>query len=250
MNVTIWNEGRHEQRDQDVRDVYPKGIHGALADYLETLDGMAVRTATLDDPEHGLPQEVVDSTDVMLWWSHIANDEVSDEVIERVHAAVERGMGLILLHSAVLSRMIRRVLGTSCGITWREDELHERLWVVDPTHPIAAGVDRFFEIPKTEMYGEYFDVPTPDELVFISWFAGGEVFRSGMVWKRGRGRVFYFRPGHETLPIYYQPEVLRVIGNACRYLAPRETATVTGIGSAPQAEISPETVRASQEEEA
>ncbi|MFW5743740.1 MAG: trehalose utilization protein ThuA, partial [Spirochaetota bacterium] len=83
---------------------------------------------------------------------------------------------------------------------------------------------------------------------FISWFSGGEVFRSGMVWKRGRGRVFYFRPGHETLPIYHQPEVLRVIGNACGYLAPRATANTTGIGSAPQAEESPEIIRALQEE--
>lgn len=232
MRITIWNEFRHEKKDEAVRDVYPNGIHQALADQLSAVDGFDVRTATLDEAEHGLPQSVVDATDVMIWWGHMAHGEVSDEVAERVQTAVHRGMGFIGLHSAHFSKPLKRLLGTSCGLSWREDELHERLWVVDPTHPIAAGIDRFFEIPKTEMYGEYFDVPTPDELVFISWFAGGEVFRSGVVWKRGRGRVFYFRPGHETLPIYYQPEVLRVIGNACRYLAP------------------PETVRASQEEKA
>jgi trehalose utilization protein len=240
MRITIWNEFRHEKKDEAVRDVYPNGIHQALADQLSAVDGFDVRTATLDEAEHGLPQSVVDATDVMIWWGHMAHGEVSDEVAERVQTAVHRGMGFIGLHSAHFSKPLKRLLGTSCGLSWREDELHERLWVVDPTHPIAAGIDRYIEVPHTEMYGEFFDVPTPDELVFISWFAGGEVFRSGMVWKRGRGRIFYFRPGHETFPIYYQPEVLAVIENACRYLAPRETATVTGIGAAPQAKVSPE----------
>ncbi len=243
MNITVWNEYRHELKDEAVRKVYPKGIHQALADHLATQDGFEVRTATLDEPEHGLPQSVLDTTDVLLWWGHMAHNDVSDKVAERVQSAVQRGMGLIALHSAHFSKPLKRLLGTTCGLTWREDELHERLWVVDPTHPIAAGIDRYFEIPQTEMYGEFFDVPTPDELVFISWFAGGEVFRSGMVWKRGRGRIFYFRPGHETFPVYYQKEVLSVIVNACRYLAPRETATVTGIGSAPQAKVSPEANR-------
>lgn len=243
MTITIWNEYRHERSDAEVRDVYPNGIHRALADHLGGIEGFEVRTATLDEPENGLPQSVVDSTDVMLWWGHMAHGEVSDEVATRVQEAVHRGMGLVALHSAHFSKPLKRLLGTSCGLSWREDEKHERLWVVDPTHPIAAGIDRYFEIPQTEMYGEFFDVPTPDELVFISWFAGGEVFRSGMIWKRGRGRIFYFRPGHETFPIYHQKEVLRVIVNACRYLAPRETATVTGIGSAPQAKVSPEAGR-------
>ena len=243
MRITVWNEHRHERTDEAVRAVYPHGIHGALAAHLGRIDGFEVGAATLDDPEHGLSKSVIDRTDVLIWWGHIAHDEVAEEIVDRVQSAVLRGMGLIALHSSQGSKPLRRLLGTSCGLTWREDDRHERLWVVDPTHPIAAGVDRYFEIPKTEMYGEFFDVPVPDELVFISWFAGGEVFRSGMVWKRGRGRVFYFRPGHETLPIYYQPEVLQVIENACRYLAPRNTATVTGIGTAPQAKVSPEASR-------
>jgi len=243
MKITIWNEFRHEKSDDAVQKVYPNGIHQALADHLGSIEGFEVRTASLDEPENGLPQSVVDSTEVMLWWGHMAHGDVSDEVAARVQEAVHRGMGLVALHSAHFSKPLKRLLGTSCGLSWREDEQHERLWVVDPTHPIAAGIDRYFEIPNTEMYGEFFDVPTPDELVFISWFAGGEVFRSGMVWKRGRGRVFYFRPGHETFPIYHQKEVLQVIVNACRYLAPRETATVTGIGSAPQAKVSPEASR-------
>ena len=243
MNITIWNEYRHEQESEEVRAVYPDGIHGALAAHLSGIEGFTVRTATLDEPEHGLTEEVIRATDVLLWWGHKAHGEVSDEVAARVQEAVHHGMGLVALHSAHFSKPLKRLLGTSCGLSWREDELHERIWVTDPTHPIAAGIDRYFEIPHTEMYGEFFDVPTPDELVFISWFAGGEVFRSGMLWKRGRGRIFYFRPGHETFPIYYQQEVLQVITNACRYLAPRETASVTGIGSAPQATVSPESAR-------
>jgi trehalose utilization protein len=246
VQITIWNEFRHEKQSEEIAAIYPDGIHGALASHLGRVDRapeLNVRTATLDEPEHGLTQGVIDDTDVLIWWGHQAHAEVSDKIVDRVQSAVLHGMGLIALHSSHYAKPVRRLLGTSCGLAWREDGKHERLWVVDPTHPIAAGIDRYFEIPQTEMYGEYFDVPTPDELVFISWFAGGEVMRSGMVWKRGRGKIFYFRPGHETYPIYHQPEVLRVIGNACRYVCKPETATVTGIGDAPHVTESPEDIR-------
>ena len=242
MNVTVWNEFRHEPESDAIRAIYPDGIHGAIAEHLSKCEGFSVRTATLDEPEHGLPQDVVDTTDVLLWWGHMAHDDVADSVADRVQTAVGRGMGLIVLHSAHFCKPFRRLMGTTCGLSWREDEKHERLWVVDPTHPIAAGIDRFIEVPEAEMYGEFFDVPTPDELVFISWFAGGEVFRSGMVWKRGYGKVFYFRPGHETYPIYHQPQIVQVIANACRYLN-NDRATVTGIGSCPHQTESPESLR-------
>lgn len=243
MRVTIWNEYRHEREDERVRAVYPEGIHGCLASRLAENEGWEVRTATLDEPENGLPQSRIDTSDVLIWWGHMAHGEVAPETVGRVHEAVLRGMGFIALHSAHFSQPFRRLMGTSCALTWREDGLHERLWVVDATHPIAAGIDRYLEIPQTEMYGEFFDVPQPDELVFISWYAGGEVMRSGMVWKRGRGRVFYFGPGHETFPIYHQPQVQTVIENACRYLAPGPRATVTGIIDAPNAPVSPEETR-------
>ncbi len=246
MNVTIWNEFRHERESEEVKAVYPDGIHAALAKHLESVDGLVVRTATLDEPENGLPQDLVDKTDVMLWWGHKAHGDVADETVDRVQAAVQRGMGLIVLHSGHFSKPFKRLLGTTCGLVWREDDMHERLWVVDPTHPIAAGIDRYIEVPHSEMYGEFFDVPTPDELVFVSWFAGGEVFRSGMVWKRGYGKVFYFRPGHETYPIYRQPEVLRVITNAIGYLGEATRPTVTGIGNAPNAKVSAEAARSSE----
>lgn len=240
MKITIWNEFRHEKLSEEIATIYPDGIHGALAGHLGKNEDFEIHTATLDEPEHGLPQSIVDNTDVLIWWGHMAHEEVAEEVVDRVHAAVLGGMGFIALHSTHFAKPFRRLMGTSCGLIWREDGKHERLWVADPTHPIAAGIDRYFEVPQTEMYGEFFDVPTPDELVFIGWFAGGEVMRSGMVWKRGAGKVFYFRPGHETYPIYHQNEVVRVIENACRYVGKSETAVVTGIGDAPHVTVSPE----------
>jgi trehalose utilization protein len=179
-----------------------------------------VRTATLDEPEHGLTEEVLAETDVLLWWGHMAHKEVSDEVVERVQKRVLEGMGLIVLHSAHVSKIFVKLMGTGCMLRWREAGERERLWVVAPGHPIAEGIGDYFEIPHEEMYGEFFDIPAPDALVFVSWFQGGEVFRSGCCFERGQGRIFYFRPGHETHPTYHQPEVQRVISNAVRWAAP------------------------------
>lgn len=220
IRVTVWNEYRHEQKSAEIRKLYPEGIHGALAAYLRTLPGITVRTATLDEPEHGLTEEVLANTDVLTWWGHMAHGEVCDEIVERVQARVLAGMGLIVLHSGHFSKIFKRLMGSTCNLKWREIGEKERIWIVEPGHPIAAGLPEYFEIPHTEMYGERFDIPQPDTLVFISWFAGGEVFRSGCCFHRGNGKIFYFRPGHESLPIYYQAEVLKVIGNAVRWAAP------------------------------
>ena len=243
MRITVWNEFRQEKTDEPVQAVYPEGIHNAIANYLSDMSEFEVRTATLDEPKNGLPQAVIDDTDVLVWWGHRAQQEVADDVTDRVQTAVLGGMGFIALHSANYSKPFRRLMGTGCGLCWREDDKLERLWVVDPTHPIAAGIDRYIEIPRTEMYGEFFDVPSPDETVFISWFEGGEVMRSGLIWKRGKGKVFYFRPGHETLPIYHQPEVMHVIENACKYVCAGDTTKVTGISETPNAAESPEEKR-------
>jgi trehalose utilization protein len=220
IRVTVWNEFRHEKIHEEVAKVYPDGIHNVIADFLKRYPEIQVRTATLDEPEHGLTQEVLDSTDVLIWWGHMAHNEVKDEVVERVYGKILNGMGLIVLHSGHLSKIFRKLMGTSCMLKWREAGEKERIWVVEPGHPIAEGLGEYFEIPHTEMYGERFDIPKPDELVFISWFKGGEVFRSGCCFYRGKGKIFYFRPGHETFPIYYQPEVQRVIYNAVRWAAP------------------------------
>ena len=215
--VTVWNEYRHEREGGAAALIYPDGIHATLAASLEK-EGFEVRTATLDEPEHGLSGEVLDSTDVLLWWGHAAHEAVTDEVVERVHERVLGGMGLIVLHSGHFSRIFKRLMGTTCDLKWRHDDT-ERLWVVAPGHPIAEGIGEYIELEE-EMYGEHFDVPQPDELVFVSWFGGGEVFRSGLCYRRGAGRIFYFRPGHEENRSYHNPDVLRVIQNAVRWSAP------------------------------
>ncbi len=236
IRVTVWNEFRHERSDDDVRAHYPEGIHAVVAAYLESLDGLETRTATLDEPEHGLTDDVLAATDVLIWWGHLAHNEVSDAVVDRVHLRVLDGMGLICLHSAHLSRIFRRLMGTGCNLRWREADERERVWVLEPGHPIAEGLSEYFEVPESEMYGERFDIPAPDTLVFVSWYQGGEIFRSGCCFHRGKGKIFYFSPGHETYPIYKQTEIQLVIGNAVRWAAPAGSAAPT-FGNAKPLEV-------------
>ena len=218
--VTVWNEYRHERESDTVASVYPDGIHAVIAAALREA-GHEVRTATLDEgPDHGLTESVLADTDVLTWWGHAAHDEVRDEVAARVHDHVLDGMGFLPLHSAHYSKPFTRLMGTSCSLKWREAAETERLWVVEPGHPIADGIGEYIELDETEMYGERFDIPQPDALVFTSWFAGGEVFRSGCCYRRGNGRVFYFRPGHETYPIYRDENVRQVLRNAVEWAAP------------------------------
>lgn len=229
LRVTVWNEGVHEKRDPEVKKLYPKGMGHQIAQFLEKQPGItSVRVAELDDPEHGLTEEVLEATDVMTWWGHTAHDQVDDTKVAAVKQRVlEGGMGLVVLHSGHFSKIFKTLMGTGCDLKWREIGERERIWVVDPAHPIADGLPEYIEIPHVEMYGEHFDIPQPDQLVFISWFQGGEVFRSGCCWHRGRGKVFYFRPGHETLPIYYHDDVLKVIYNGVRWAAPTGVAKIT-----------------------
>lgn len=219
IRVTIWNEFRHEKTDEAVQQMYPKGIHGQLAELLAT-DDFTIRTATLDEPEHGLTEEVLAQTDVLVWWGHQAHDEVQDVIVERVQQRVLQGMGLIVLHSGHFSKIFKKLMGTSCDLKWREDQKHCRIWNVKPGHPITEGIGDYFELEQEEMYGEHFDIPAPDELIFISWFPGGEVFRSGCTYQRGNGRIFYFQPGHETYPSYYNKNVQKVLKNAVHWCAP------------------------------
>jgi len=223
MRVTVWNEFVHETRgDERVLAHYPDGIHTVIADGLrEHLnDDAEVRTATLAEPEHGLTEEVLAQTDVLLWWGHIAHDQVSDEVVDRVHRHVIEGMGILVLHSGHFSKIFKRLLGTSCSLKWRNDGERELVWTVEPTHPITQGVRSPIIIPEQEMYGEYFDIPTPDELLFVSSFSGGEVFRSGVTYRRGLGRLFYFSPGDQEFPVYHHPEVRKVLANGVRWAMP------------------------------
>jgi len=219
LRVTVWNEGRHEKHNEKVKSIYPEGMHGAIAGYLKK-QGMEVQTATLDDPEHGLTDEVLANTDVLTWWGHGYHAAVEDEVVAKVHTRVLQGMGLIVLHSGHFSKIFKKLMGTTCDLKWREANEKERIWVVQPGHPIAEGIGEFIEIEAEEMYGEFFDIPQPEELVFVSWFEGGEIFRSGCTYTRGSGKIFYFRPGHETYPTYHNEQVLRVIANGVRWAAP------------------------------
>ena len=225
IKVTVFNEFRHEKKKESIRAIYPDGIHGAIKAGIED-EEIVVRTVTLDDPECGLTQEVLDDTDVIIWWGHMAHHEVPDEVAQRVRDAVHSGMGAIFLHSGHHSKPFRLLMGTPCNLTWREDGDYELVWVANPAHPIAQGIGRFIKLDEVETYGEPFSIPEPDELVFIGSYEGGEVFRSGCCWQRGNGRVFYFQPGHETYPIYHQPEIIKVIKNAIHWAKPTYRAVI------------------------
>ncbi len=217
IRVTIWNEFRHERQNEAIKVIYPNGMHRVIGDYLEQQD-IQVRYATLDEPKHGLTEDILADTDVLTWWGHLAHQEVQDHVVERVQERVLDGMGLLVLHSGHESKIFKRLMGTSCDLKWREAAERERLWVAQPGHPIVEGLGDYIEVPQSEMYGEPFYIPTPEDVIFISWFQGGEVFRSGCTFRRGRGKIFYFSPGHETYPIYYQQEILHVIANGVKWL--------------------------------
>lgn len=239
IRVTVWNEFRHENESEIVAAVYPNGIHKVIAEGLQALPELVVRTATLDEPEHGLTQAVLDATDVLVWWGHKAHAEVADEIVDRIQRRALDGMGLVVLHSGHHSKIFKRMMGTTANLKWREATDKERIWIVQPGHPIASGLGEYIELPLEEMYGEFFDIPQPDELVMISWFTGGEVFRSGCCFFRGRGKIFYFRPGHETYPTYYNTEVRKVIGNGVLWAAPVDGPTPNFGLNGPNAPLEP-----------
>lgn len=225
LKVTIWNEFVHEQADnaagEYIRKIYPEGIHRYLAKTLAA-DDLEITPVSLDMPEQGLPDELLYNTDVLLWWGHCAHDKVADELVDKIQKCVQSGMGLIVLHSGHISKIFRRMMGTVCRLRWREVGEKERLWVVSPSHPIAQGVPETFVIPHQEMYGEPFDIPDDGKIVFMSWFEGGNVFRSGVTFQRDRGKIFYFSPGHETYPVYHDVNVQKILANAIRWSAPLE----------------------------
>ena len=217
VRTVVWGENIHEQTNEDVRALYPEGMHGAIAAALAQDDNIQVSVATLQEAEHGLSEERLAATDVLTWWGHRAHGEVSDEIVARVQRRVWEGMGLIVLHSGHYSKIFRLLMGTPCSLKWREAGERERLWVVNRGHPIARGLGDYVELPNTEMYGEPFAVPEPMETVFISWYEGGEVFRSGMTFQRGAGRIFYLSPGHETYPIYHNRDMQQILRNAVNW---------------------------------
>jgi trehalose utilization protein len=238
IKVTVWGEFRHEKHNEKVRSIYPDGMHEAIAAGLRNSNIFEVQTATLDQPEHGLTKEVLADTNVLIWWGHMAHGDVHDDIVNKVYQRVLDGMGLIVLHSGHFSKIFKKLMGTSCDLKWREADEKERLWVLQTGHPIAEGIGEYIEIEAEEMYGEFFDIPQPEQLIFLSWFAGGEVFRSGATWTRGRGKIFYFRPGHETYPTYFNPQIQRVIANAARYVAQQGGAPPTFGNAKPLEQLS------------
>ncbi|MBC2604751.1 ThuA domain-containing protein [Pelagicoccus albus] len=238
IKVLVWNEFIHEQKLDVVKEIYPQGMHQTIADGLASLDEtgeLEIATATLQEPEHGLTESRLAETDVLFWWGHCAHGDVQDEIVDRVQQRVLEGMGLVVLHSGHFSKVFKRLLGTSCALKWREAGERERLWVTNPGHPIAQGLGPCIELENTEMYGEPFGIPEPEEQVFISWFEGGEVFRSGCCWRRGSGKIFYFRPGHETYPIYHNKDVQQVLFNACKWAY--NPCSWKGVSEAPNVSI-------------
>ncbi len=219
IKVTVWNEGVHEKLSNEVAGVYPAGIHGCIKNFLSSQEDITVRTATLSQRKCGLSDEVLEDTDVLIWWGHMAHDKVPDKLVEKIHRRVLAGMGLVVLHSGHHSKIFKALMGTTCNLRWRDGD-RERIWNINPTHPIAKGIPAHFSIDVEEMYGEQFDIPEPDELVFLGWFAGGEVFRSGCCWKRGLGKIFYFQPGHESNPTFHNEYVQKIIINAVRWANP------------------------------
>lgn len=217
IRAVVWGENIHERTNKVVAGIYPEGMHATIAAALNADKAISATTATLEQPEHGLPESRLAETDVLVWWGHKDHGAVADEVVERVARRVWEGMGLIVLHSGHFAKIFKRLMGTPCTLKWREAGERERLWVTSPNHPIAEGVGEFFELENEEMYGEQFAVPEPLETVFISWFQGGEVFRSGLTYRRGAGNVFYFRPGHETYPTYHDATVQKVLRNAVKW---------------------------------
>jgi trehalose utilization protein len=217
IHATVWNEFIHERQPGKPQEIYPQGIHAAIAGYLNTQAGIRARTSTLEEPEHGLTAEVLAGTDVLFWWGHRAHDQVDDAIVKRVQDHMLAGMGLVVLHSGHASKILKLMLGTHCSLRWREADEREILWNIAPGHPIARGVGDRIDLPQHEMYGEPHDIPEPDQVVFLSWFAGGNVFRSGCTFTRGLGRIFYFSPGHETYPIYHRPDILKVLSNAAAW---------------------------------
>ncbi len=216
--IIIWNENIHERENEEIKKIYPNGIHNCIKDFLSNDSNLQIETATLDQDQNGLTTESLKSCSVLIWWGHKAHGKVSDSTVDIVQRRVLEGMGLIVLHSGHHSKIFKRLMGTNCNLTWREYGEKERLWICNPAHPICEDLDPYFELEMEEMYGEPFQVPSPDETLFTSWFEGGETFRSGLLYKRGNGQIFYFRPGHEAYPTYHNKNIQKVIKNAVHFV--------------------------------
>ena len=220
IKVTVWNEYMDEQKRSEVASVYPEGLHKAIEAFLNKDAEISASVSIITDPEQGLSEQILNNTDVLVWWGHTHHNDVQDHLVKRVVEKVQQGMGIVFLHSAHKSKPFMNLLGTSCSLGWREANEKSRVFTATPNHPIAAGIPQHFLIEHEEMYTEPFGIPEPETTVFISWFEGGNVFRSGVTFQREYGKIFYFQPGHETFPVYFHPAVQKVITNAVKWVKP------------------------------
>jgi trehalose utilization protein len=220
IRVTIWNEFRHEKSHPEAMALYPNGLHATIKEFLSVNEDLEITLAALDDPDQGLPPEVLDNTDVLIWWGHMAHREVDDALVTRIQRRVYLGrMGFIALHSSHRSKPFCAIVGTTGNLSWGRNQ-KEIMWNMLPTHPIAEGIPDCFFIESEELYAEPFFIAQPDELIFGGWYEDGCIFRSGMTFRRDAGKIFYFQPGHETCPSFYNPYVQRIITNAVYWCAP------------------------------
>ncbi len=220
INVVVWNEFRHEKTSEKVKAIYPDGLHAVIKSFLDTNEDMEVTLAALDDPDQGLPDELLEKTDVLLWWGHMAHGDVDDELVKKIQSRVYLGkMGFIALHSGHHSKPFKAIVGTNGNLSWGRNQ-KEIMWNMMPQHPIAAGIPDHFLIEEEELYCEPFYIPQPDALVFGAWYEDGYIFRSGACFLRGAGKVFYLQPGHESCRSFYNPYVQKIITNAVRWAVP------------------------------
>lgn len=243
VRVLIWNENVHERTKENVKAIYPDGIHNCIKEFLSVNEDLEIRTATLDQPDIGLSDELLENTDVLIWWAHVKHGEIPDEWVTKIQKRVQQGMGFVGLHSAHHSKIFKMLMGTTGNLQWREAGEHERLWNVAPNHPVMKGIPEYFELTCEETYGERFDIPRPEDLLMIGWFSGGEVMRSVCTFTRGLGRILYIQPGHETFPTFKNPYIQKLITNGVYWAAPNVNVDLC----CPYAKVSPEARRAAGE---
>lgn len=214
IHAAVWSEETAPQ------DVYPNDVNSTIAEHLNEHADIVAKAVSIDHAEQGVSTELLDWCDVLLWWGHLRHDDVSDTTVDRVERYVrERGVGYIGLHSGHYARPFKRLIGTSGDLgSVRDEGETEQIEVVSPSHPIAAGINDF-SLPQVEMFGEPYDIPEPDDVIFESNFANGGEFRSGVTFTFGAGRGFYFRPGHEEYRIYHDLTVRTILANATRWAA-------------------------------
>ena len=224
--VVVWSEGSANV-DEGSKKVYPEDINTAIAEGLAPLKarGWEIVKATLGDPDQGISDELLAGTDVLIWWGHKKHGEVKNELVDKIDQRVRDGkMGFIATHSSHFAKPFKKLMGTACS--WGEyvvDGTSVEILVKEPSHPICRGV-RSFKLPKIERYGEPFAVPAPEAVPLDGRYTKPDgktaPARMGLCWAVGKGKVFYFTPGHETYDDYYRPEVRRIFVNAVQWAAP------------------------------